>query len=226
MGWAGVGSGVWLFLRFAVGGVIVGLILGFIFSQIIRFYDDYPFEIVVSALLFFGSYFIAEHFHVSGVIAVLSGGFVFGEYGARIGMTEITERNINSFWDVIALIANSLIFLIVGLEIRNIDFRGHWEIIFYVILIVIGARVIALYLSTMPAKSLNRKERILLNWGGVKGSLSIALALSLPSSFDGRETVLLLTFAVVLFSLLVQGLTIKPLIRILGFSEKGRKSGL
>lgn len=226
MGWAGAGSGVWLFLRFAVGGVIVGLILGFIFSQIIRFYDDYPFEIVVSALLFFGSYFIAEHFHVSGVIAVLSGGFVFGEYGARIGMTEITERNINSFWDVIALIANSLIFLIVGLEIRNIDFRGHWEIIFYAILIVIGARVIALYLSTMPAKSLNRKERILLNWGGVKGSLSIALALSLPSSFDGRETVLLLTFAVVLFSLLVQGLTIKPLIRILGFSEKGRKSGL
>ncbi|MGB6777953.1 MAG: cation:proton antiporter, partial [Planococcus citreus] len=76
------------------------------------------------------------------------------------------------------------------------------------------------FISTMPAKSLNRKERILLNWGGLKGSLSIALALSLPSSFEGRETILLLTFSVVLFSLIVQGLTIKPLIGKLGLKEK------
>ncbi|PSL40582.1 sodium/proton antiporter (CPA1 family) [Planomicrobium soli] len=220
MGWAGVGSGVWLFLRFAIGGVLVGLVLGFIFSQIIRFYDDYPFEIAISALLFFGSYFIAEHLHVSGVIAVVAAGFVFGDYGGKIGMSENTKRNINVFWDAITLIANSLIFLIVGLEIRNIDFSGRWNIIIYAVLIVIGARILALFFSTMPAKSLNRKERILLNWGGLKGSLSIALALSLPADFEGRETVLLLTFAVVLFSLIVQGLTIKPLIRKLGLNEK------
>ncbi|WP_088007641.1 cation:proton antiporter [Indiicoccus explosivorum] len=217
MGWAGLGSGIWLFLRFAVGGVLVGVILGFIFSQVIRFYDDYPFEIAVSALLFFGSFFIAEQLHVSGVIAVVAGGLVFGDYGAKIGMSEITERNINSFWDVISLIANSLIFLVVGLEIRNIDFTGQWGIIALAIALVIGARIVALFLSTMPAKELNRKERILLNWGGLKGSLSIALALSLPPDFEGRETILLLTFSVVLFSLIVQGLTIKPLIRKLGF---------
>lgn len=224
MGWAGVGSGVWMFLRFAVGGVLVGVILGFIFSQVIRFYDDYPFEIAVSALLFFGSYFIAEHLHVSGVIAVVAGGFVFGDYGGKIGMSATTERNINSFWDVITLIANSLIFLIVGLEIRNIDFMGQWNIIVFAILIVIGARIIALFISTMPAKSLNRKERILLNWGGLKGSLSIALALSLPLSFEGRETILLLTFSVVLFSLIVQGLTIKPLIAKLGLNQKEQEN--
>lgn len=220
MGWAGIGSGVLLFFKFALGGILVGVVLGFIFSQVIRFYDDYPFEIAVSVLLFFGSYFIAEHFHVSGVIAVVAGGFVFGDYGGKIGMSEITQRYINSFWDVIALIANSLIFLIVGLEIRNIDFDGQWKIIIIAILIVIGARMIALYLSTRPAKSLSRRERILLNWGGLKGSLSIALALSLPVSFEGRETVLLLTFSVVLFSLLVQGLTLKPLIKILGLSKE------
>lgn len=220
MGWAGVGSGVWLFLQFAVGGVLVGLVLGFVFSQIIRFYDDYPFEIAISAILFFGSYFIAEHLHVSGVIAVVAAGFVFGDYGGKIGMSENTEKNINVFWDVITLIANSLIFLIVGLEIRNIDFSGRWDIIIYAIIIVIAARIVALFLSTMPAKSLNRKERVLLNWGGLKGSLSIALALSLPADFEGRETVLLLTFAVVLFSLIVQGLTIKPLIRKLGLNVK------
>lgn len=220
MGWLGLGSGIWLFLRFAIGGIVVGIILGFLFSQVIRFYDDYPFEIAISALMFFGSYFIAEHLHVSGVIAVVAGGFVFNDYGGKIGMSETTKRNINSFWDVITLIANSLIFLIVGLEIRNIDFSGQWSIIFLAIFIVIAARVIALFFSTMPAKSLNRKERILLNWGGLKGSLSIALALSLPANFEGRETILLLTFAVVLFSLLIQGLTIKPLIKKLGLQEK------
>ncbi|TWT03742.1 sodium:proton antiporter [Planomicrobium sp. CPCC 101079] len=220
MGWAGVGSGIWLFLQFAVGGVLVGLVLGFVFSQIIRFYDDYPFEIAISAILFFGSYFIAEHLHVSGVIAVVAAGFVFGDYGGKIGMSENTERNINVFWDVITLIANSLIFLIVGLEIRNINFAGQWNIIIYAVFIVIAARIIALFFSTMPARSLNRKERVLLNWGGLKGSLSIALALSLPADFEGRETVLLLTFAVVLFSLIVQGLSIKPLIRKLGLNEK------
>ncbi|MCH4828104.1 MAG: sodium:proton antiporter [Planococcus sp. (in: firmicutes)] len=220
MGWAGLGSGVLLFLRFAVGGILVGVILGYLFSQVIRFYDDYPFEIAISALLFFGSYFIAEHIHVSGIIAVVAGGFVFNDYGGRIGMSELTKNAINTFWDVITLIANSLIFLIVGLEIRNIDFSGQWLIIFLAIVIVLVARVIALFFSTMPAKDLNRKERILLNWGGLKGSLSIALALSLPASFDGRETILLLTFAVVLFSLVIQGLTIKPLIKVLGLKSK------
>ncbi|MGB6407272.1 MAG: sodium:proton antiporter [Planococcus donghaensis] len=220
MGWAGLGSGVLLFLRFAVGGILVGVILGYLFSQVIRFYDDYPFEIAISALLFFGSYFIAEHIHVSGIIAVVAGGFVFNDYGARIGMSKLTENAINTFWDVITLIANSLIFLIVGLEIRNIDFSGQWLTIFLAIIIVLLSRVVALFFSTMPAKDLNRKERILLNWGGLKGSLSIALALSLPASFDGRETILILTFAVVLFSLVIQGLTIKPLIKVLGLQSK------
>lgn len=220
MGWAGLGSGVLLFLRFAVGGILVGVILGFLFSQVIRFYDDYPFEIAISALLFFGSYFIAEHLHVSGIIAVVAGGFVFTDYGGKIGMSETTKNTINSFWDVITLIANSLIFLIVGLEIRNIDFDGQWVLIFLAIVIVLGARVLALFVSTLPSKDLNRKERVLVNWGGLKGSLSIALALSLPASFDGRETILVLTFSVVLFSLVIQGLTIKPLIKVLGLQKK------
>ena len=110
---------------------------------------------------------------------------------------------------------------VLGFLANGVTGASAWEIVIYAILIVIGARIVALFISTLPAKSLNRKERILLNWGGLKGSLSIALALSLPASFDGRDTVLLLTFSVVLFSLVVQGLTIKPLIRKLGLNEKG-----
>ncbi len=218
LGWEGLGSGILLFLKFSLGGVLVGVILGFVFSQIIRFFDDYPFEIALSAILFFGSYFIAEHLEVSGVIAVVAGGFMFADYGGKIGMSEKTRVTINTFWDVITLVANSIIFLLIGLEIRNIDFNNQWDIIAYAIILVILGRIIALYISTLPVKDLNRKERILLNWGGLRGSLSIALALSLPTEFAGRDTVLLLTFSVVLFSLIVQGLSIKPLIKKLGLS--------
>lgn len=220
MGWSGLGSGVLLFLQFAIGGAAIGLVIGFIFSQVIRLYDDYPLEIAFSALLFFGSYFIAEHFHTSGVIAVVVGGFVFGDYGAKVGMSKQTRTNINTFWDVITLIANSLIFLMVGIEIRNIDFSNNWGLIVFAIVIVLVGRTIALYISTGWVKELSRKERLLINWGGLRGSLSIALALSLPMGFSGRDEVLLLTFSVVLFSLLVQGLTIKPLVKKLGLSSQ------
>ncbi|WP_026571243.1 MULTISPECIES: sodium:proton antiporter [Sediminibacillus] len=223
LGWEGLGSGILLFLKFSLGGVLVGVILGFVFSQIIRFFDDYPFEIALSAILFFGSYFIAEHLEVSGVIAVVAGGFMFADYGGKIGMSEKTRVTINTFWDVITLVANSIIFLLIGLEIRNIDFNNQWDIIAYAIILVILGRIIALYISTLPVKDLNRKERILLNWGGLRGSLSIALALSLPTEFAGRDTVLLLTFSVVLFSLIVQGLSIKPLIKKLGLSGADSK---
>lgn len=216
MGWAGLGSGVFLFLKFAIGGALIGLVLGYLFSQVIRVFDDYPLEVAFSALLFFGSYFIAEHFHTSGVIAVVVGGFVFGDYGAKIGMSKETKTNINTFWDSVTLIANALIFLMVGLEIRNIDLAGNWGYIVGAILIVLVGRTIAVYLGTGWVKELSSKERLLINWGGLRGSLSVALALSLPMDFAGRDQVLLLTFSVVLFSLIVQGLTLKPLIKKLG----------
>lgn len=223
MGWVGLGSGLLLFLKFALGGIAVGALLGYIFSQIIRFYDDYPLEIGFSMLLFFGSYFIAEHFHVSGVIAVVVSGLIFGSYGARIGMSETTETNINSFWDVVTLIANSLIFLMIGLEIKNIDFSDKWLMIALAILIVLAGRTVALYASVSMLRNFPKSWKSVLNWGGLKGSLSIALALSLPLSFEGRESILVLTFSVVLFSLLVQGLTIKPLVLRLGLGGGNRE---
>ncbi|AWP27569.1 Na+/H+ antiporter (nhe2) [Paenibacillus vortex V453] len=219
MGWAGAGSGLLLFLKFSVGGIAVGGLLGYLFSQLIRFYDDYPLEIAFSMLLFFGSFFIAEHFHVSGVIAVVVGGLIFGSYGARIGMSETTKMNINSFWDVITLIANSLIFLMIGLEIKHINFADKWALIGAAILIVLIGRTVAVYASLYFLRPFPSSWKMVLNWGGLKGSLSIALALSLPSTFAGRDDILVLTFSVVLFSLLVQGLTIKPLVKKFGLAN-------
>lgn len=225
MGWAGIGSGIWLFLKFSLGGIAVGAILGYLFSQIIRLYDDYPLEIGFSMLLFFGSYFIAEHFHVSGVIAVVVSGLVFGSYGSKVGMSKTTQTNINSFWDVVTLVANSLIFLMIGLEIKNIDFSDKWLIIAGAIAIVLVGRTIAVYASVSVLRHFSASWKAVLNWGGLKGSLSIALALSLPNSFEGRETILVLTFSVVLFSLLFQGLTIKPLVLRLGIGDTQKRKG-
>lgn len=224
MGWAGIGSGIWLFVKFALGGIAVGAVLGYLFSQLIRLYDDYPLEIGFSMLLFFGSYFLAEHFHVSGVIAVVVSGLIFGSYGAKIGMSETTLTNINSFWDVVTLVANSLIFLMIGLESKNIDFANRWLLIAAAVVIVLAGRTIALYASTAGLRHFPGSWKAVLNWGGLKGSLSIALALSLPSTFEGRETVLVLTFSVVVFSLLVQGLTIKPLVLRMGLGDKAKQA--
>ncbi|WP_334074550.1 MULTISPECIES: cation:proton antiporter [Paenibacillus] len=226
MGWGGVGSGVLLFLKFSLGGIAVGGILGYLFSQLIRFYDDYPLEIAFSMLLFFGSFFIAEHFHVSGVIAVVVGGLIFGSYGARIGMSETTKTNINSFWDVITLVANSLIFLMIGLEIKHIDFTDKWALIGAAILIVLVGRTLAVYTSLYSLKTFPSSWKLILNWGGLKGSLSIALALSLPPSFEGRDEILVLTFSVVMFSLLAQGLSIKPLVKRLGLAKGPIETGM
>nr|WP_281278145.1 cation:proton antiporter [Peribacillus cavernae] len=115
---------------------------------------------------------------------------------------------------------NSLIFLMIGLEIRNINMFEKWEVIVVAILIVLIGRTVALYASLLFVKDFSPKHKIILNWGGLKGSLSLALALSLPHSYKGQDDVLILTFSIVLFSLLVQGLTIKPLILKLEIKEE------
>lgn len=108
----------------------------------------------------------------------------------------------------------------IGLEIKNVHLAEKWGYIALAILIVLISRTIALYISLAPLKGFSEKYKVILNWGGVKGSLSIALALSLPRTFDGREEILILTFSVVLFSLLIQGLTISPLIKKMRITDK------
>ncbi|MBN8209133.1 cation:proton antiporter [Bacillus sp. NTK071] len=220
MGLGGLTSGSFEFIKVVIGGVLVGGGLGYGISILTKYFDDYPLEIIFSILLFYGSYIIAESIHVSGVIAVVVGALTFGNFGSRVGMSPTTRLNINNFWDVAALLANSIVFLMVGLEITRINFADQWGTIGLALLIVLVGRTIAVYGSTLPIRSLPWSWRHVLNWGGLKGSLSIALALSLPSDFTGRDTVLILTFSIVLFSLVVQGLTIKPLISYFGLRAK------
>ncbi|WP_114571969.1 cation:proton antiporter [Exiguobacterium flavidum] len=220
LGVAGFGLGLLEFVRVIALGLLVGAIFGYAFSQLTKLYDDYPLEIIFSIILFYGAFLAAETFEASGVIAVVVAALIFGNYGARIGMSPTTKLNINSFWDVAALLANSLVFLMVGLEITQIDLMDKWGLIAIAIMIVLVARAVSVYASISFLKNVPLAWGHILNWGGLKGSLSIALALSLPRSFEGRETVLVLAFSVVLFSLVVQGLSIKPLLRLLGTEQK------
>ncbi|QHS23725.1 Na+/H+ antiporter [Virgibacillus sp. MSP4-1] len=220
LGFEGLGLGVWEFVKVVSLGLIIGGALGYGFSKITKYFDDYPLEIIFSIILFYGAYLLAETFHASGVIAVVVSALVLGNYGTKIGMSPTTRLNINNFWDVAALLANSLVFLMVGLEITRINVADKWWMIFLAILIVLIARSVAVYGSLLFISNFPNPWKHILNWGGLRGSISIALVLSLPRDFAGRDEVLIMAFSVVLFSLVIQGLTIKPLISLLGVKEK------
>lgn len=218
LGLWGAAAGVAMFFKVVVGGTLVGLSLGFLISQIGRYFDDYPLENAFSVVLFFGAYIIAEQIEVSGVIAVVAAGLVLGNYGKVIGMSPTTRFSISVFWDTIVLAANSLVFILVGLEISHITIAEHiFQIPVAFVLVLLG-RAAAVYLSTLGYK-LPKSYKHIINWGGLKGSLSLALALSLPLDFAGRETIITLTLSVVFFSLFIQGLSVSPLIRIMGLQK-------
>ncbi|EGW40460.1 sodium:proton antiporter [Desulfosporosinus sp. OT] len=211
-GWMGIGFGIYEFLKVSLGGALVGGVFGFIASRVVSHFDDYPLENSFSIALFYGTYFLSESLHFSGVIAIVAAGLVLGNYGRSIGMSEKTQQSIEVFWDTIAFIGNSLIFYLVGLEIQQISINQYWGYIIIAIGVAIISRSIAVYLSTMGTK-LPTSWKHILNWGGLKGSLSIALAMSLPSNFPQREAIVGLIFGVVFFSLVGQGLTIGRLIK-------------
>jgi monovalent cation:H+ antiporter, CPA1 family len=220
LGVAGFGHGLWEFVKVISLGLMIGGALGYGFSRLTSWFDDYPLEIIFSIILFYGAFLVAESVHASGVIAVVVAALILGNYGAKIGMSPTTKLNIHNFWDVTATLANSLVFLMVGLEITRIDLTDKWGLIVAAVVIVLIARSAAVYISLLTVKNFPSSWQHVINWGGLKGSLSIALVLSLPRDFSGREEILILAFSVVLFSLVVQGLSIKPLLSVLGVNKK------
>lgn len=203
------------FVKVVMGGIIIGGLFGFIASRITARIDHYLVEIGLSIVLFYGTFELAEHFHLSGVIAVVTAGLLLGTYGKDIGMSDTTLEKMDSFWEVVAFLSNSLIFLMVGLEVGRINFLDKGWLIGGSILIVLAARFIAVYISLAFDKSIPTSWKHIIAWGGLKGSLSIALMLSVTPDFEGRELLLAMTFSNVIVSLLGQGITIKRLVAFL-----------
>jgi CPA1 family monovalent cation:H+ antiporter len=205
------------FVRVAGGGLLVGLTLGWLASRLIAQIDDHLVETTLTTVLAFGSFLFAEQIlHVSGVLAVVAAGLVNGNIGPQ-GMSPTTRIVVLNFWEYVAFLANSAVFLLIGLDIELPALLADLGNILWAILAILVARAITIYGLSRLGKSMPGAWRHVLYWGGLRGAIALALALSLPPQFGaGRQTLLMMTFGVVLFTLLVQGLTMGGLIRRLG----------
>ncbi len=205
----------------SLGGLAIGLVSSLIAIRALRAIDDYPTEVIITLALAMAAYSGAQAFHVSGPMAVVAAGLLVGDRGLRTAMSELSQRYVRGFWTLIDEILNALLFLLLGLELLiipiNLKLAGLW---FLAVVLVVLARGVVVFPWGLH---FNRAERrrgsgLLLTWGGLHGALSLALALSIPAG--GPKTLILsTTFAVVVFSILIQGSTFAPATRRLAPDE-------
>lgn len=209
------------FIRTAGGGIVIGLVLGALISQIIDVIDDYLIETTLTTILAYGSFLIAEEvFHVSGVLAIVGAGLIAGNIGPA-GMSPTTRIVLFNFWEYAAFLANSFIFLLIGLQIEVSSLFDSWQMIAIAIIAVLIARAVTIYGLAWVGRDIPFRWQHVLNWGGLRGAISLALALSLPLVLgETRNQLQVMAFGVVIFTLLVQGLSIGTLVRKLGISER------
>lgn len=206
---------------FVVGaGAAVGVCVGLAASYVIRWVDDAMLEITVTTLAAYGSFLAAEHFHVSGVIATVAAGLICGNFGARTGMSPTTRVAVEVFWEYLAFALNSLVFLLIGFEVRLADLFDIWPAILAAFVAATAGRGLVVtavgLLLRRTAERVPRRWLPVMTWGGLRGGLSMVLALGLPLDFPHRHLLITMTFGVVIVSILGQGLTMGPLLRRLG----------
>ncbi len=201
------------FLKVAVGGLGVGGVLGFAASRFIKWIDDALVETAITTALSFGAFWLGETIGVSGVLAVVAAGMVNGNIGPY-GMSPTTKIVVNNFWEYVAFLANSVIFLLIGLAIKLDDLKAYGVAIVAAIVATLIARSISIYGFTFFfKKDIPLRWKHILNWGGLRGAIVLALALGVPSDFEGRQAIQAMAFGVVLFTLLVQGFSMEHLVK-------------
>ncbi len=229
-GISSLGDAVIQFLRVSLGGLGIGLLLGYIVSYIIlKNVDDDLIETTTTVALAFGAFVIAENFHFSGILAVVAAGLMVGNIGLQ-NTSPTTQLTLHNFWEFAAFVANSLVFLLIGLEV---EITQMWPFIVPIIVAVIAvllSRAIIVYsftslysIFTPPRLDIPVPYRHVMYWGGLRGAISLALALTLTGEVFGVQfasELRVMAFGVVLFTLLVQGTTIEALINRLGLAKK------
>lgn len=202
------------------GGILCGALTGFALMFMAGRTSDPLIEITLTTLAAYGSFHLAEHFHFSGVLAALAAGLVAGNYGALGSISKAGHAAVESFWDYAAFVVNSLIFLLIGASMTQQDFGMLWLPGIMAVLLVTLGRAIAIYpicaLFSRGELKVDLQHQHVLFWGGLRGALALALALSLPPDLPLHDEVVTVSFAVVAFSIFAQGLTIKPLLLTLG----------
>jgi monovalent cation:H+ antiporter, CPA1 family len=181
---------------------------------------DHLVEITFTTLAAYGSFFLAEHFHCSGVLAALTAGLVVGNYGVLGSISAAGRGAVESFWEYVAFVVNSLIFLLIGGREAQQHFGSLWLPVVVAITLVTLGRAAAIYpLCVVFARSqlkVDMRHQHILFWGGLRGALALALVLGLPDDLPHHNEIVTVAFAVVAFSIFAQGLTMTPLLRKLG----------
>lgn len=214
-----VGSMALLFLREVVGGVLFGLALGYLGYRILRAIDDYSVEVLITLAIVFGGYVGAEHLQISAPLAAVVSGLVIGNQGRQFGMSERTRRNVDLFWNLVDEMLNAILFLLLGFQATQIQLSHSLLLsMAAAVPIALMARFVSVASVAPLLAPLSGNSVKVLTWGGLRGGISVALALSIPG--PARNTILGLTYAVVTFSVLVQGLTLSAVLRRLGMCEQ------
>jgi monovalent cation:H+ antiporter, CPA1 family len=210
------GGIVSLFLLQAVGGGLLGLVLGYLAFVLIRRVDDYNVELIISLALASGTYSVAGMLGVSGPIAVVVAGILIGNHGMELAMSETTREHLMTFWRLVEATLNALLFLLIGFEIVTIDMDSR-NIIAMLAMIpaVLVIRWLSVAASALPLNlrlPRRRASLLILTWGGLRGGLSVAMALSLPEG-PSKASILSIAYGIVVFSIVAQGLTIEAVAR-------------
>ncbi|MBK6598747.1 MAG: sodium:proton antiporter [Proteobacteria bacterium] len=206
-----LGEGLELLLHEAAGGILFGLAVGYVLFRLLHSIDNYQVEILLTLAAVLGGYAFASTLHVSGPLAMVVVGLMIGNHGRARAMSDTTRRYLDMFWELVDEILNAVLFVLIGMEVILITIS--WNILLAASVAILVTLVARLLTVGMPVAAFASSLKLptgawkVLTWGGLRGGISVALALSLPAGAE-RDLVLALTYCVVLFSILVQGLTI------------------
>ncbi|WP_038185824.1 cation:proton antiporter [Vibrio rhizosphaerae] len=221
-----------LFMQEAIGGIAYGFVLGIIFHYLISATDDHSMELLLTIGIPTAGYAFAEILHVSGPLAMVVSGIMIGNWTRFIGFSKESEEHLDHFWELVDEFLNGVLFLLIGMSMLLFEFHEEdWIMMAIAIPLVLLARYLSVYVSYIGFKryrQYNQWSIRILTWGGLRGGLALAMALSIPSGvliipeklIDVKEIILVMTYAVVVFSILVQGSTITPMV------EKAKKAEL
>ncbi len=207
-----------------LGGLAIGAALGLASSRLTAFIDDHLIEMLLSVSLAYGSYLTADAVHASGALACVAAGVLHGSYGRAVGMSANTRQLLDDLWEFLGFVANAIVFLLLGLSVHAQDLIDDAWAVTVAVVAVLGTRAVVTAVTGAltpreddPVRTW--QEAALLTWGGLRGALTAALALALPPDTPHREIVTAMAFGVVLFTLVVQGLTLPIVIRRLGLGQ-------